>query len=109
MPNHNDLPSRSLPPRAYDTALAAWLTGARQPGGIAVMWRLWLPYPRANALLADLCQLRLPLSAMGVVGERWVRLYLWQHRIMPDLEQRLLAYDHNAMLVDAEQIAGGPA
>src|SRR4051794_4138565 len=108
MSNHNDLPPRSLSPRAYDRALVAWLEGARQAGGIAVMWRLWLPYPQANALLAELRQLGLPLSAMGVVGEHWVRLYLWQHRLLPDLEQRLLTYDPNAMLVDAEQIAGGP-
>ena len=108
MSHQNNLPPRSHPPRAYDAALAAWLNGARQPGGIAVMWRLWLPYLRANVLLAELRQLELPLSVMGVIGEHRVWLYLWQHRIMPDLEQRLLVYDPNAMLVDAEQIAGGP-
>ena len=107
MSHQNNPPPRSYPPRAYDAALAAWLNGARQPGGIAVMWRLWLTYPRANALLADLRQLRLPLSVMGVVGERGVRLYLWQHRLLPALEQQLLTYDPSAMLVDPQQITGG--
>src|SRR3954447_13576931 len=105
MSHQNNLLPRSHPPRAYDAALAAWLGGARQPGGIAVMWRLWLSYPQAKALLDALPQLKLPLSVMGVVGECGVRLYLWQHRILPDLEQQLLTYDTSAMLVDAEQIA----
>src|SRR3954451_6957472 len=99
MSHQNNLPPRSLPPRAYDAALAAWLNGARQPGGIAVMWRLWLFYPRAHALLAELRELELPLSIMGVIDERGVWLYLWQHGILPDLEQRLLVYDPSAMLV----------
>src|SRR5437868_14290148 len=104
MSHQNNPPPRSYPPRAYDAALAAWLDGARQPSGIAVMWRLWLSYPRANALLEDLGQLKLPILVMGVVEERGVRLYLWQYRILPDLEQRLLTYDPKALLVDAQQI-----
>ena len=109
MSHHNNPSPYSYPPRAYDAALAAWLDGARQPGGIAVMWRLWLTYPQANALLADLRQLRLPISVMGVLDERWVWLYLWQHRLLPDLEQLLLTYDTSAMLVDPQQIDGRPA
>ena len=109
MSRQNNPPPRSYPPRAYDAALAAWLDGARQPGGIAVMWRLWLTYPRASALLAELRQLQLPISVMGVVDERWMWLYLWQHRILPDLEPLLLTYDPSAMPVDPQQIEGGPA
>ena len=109
MLHHNDLHPRSLPPRAYDRALAAWLNGARQPGGIAVMWQLWLAYPQANALLAEMRQLQLPLSVMGVINERWMWLYLWQHRLLPDLEPLLLTCDPSAMPVDPQQIDGRPA
>ena len=109
MPHHNDPPSRSLPPRAYDRALAAWLDGAHQPGGIAIMWRMWLTYPQSNALLEELRQLQLPISVMGVVDERWMWLYLWQHRLLPNLEPLLLAYNPSAMLVDPQQIDGRPA
>ena len=104
MLHHNDLHPRSFPPRAYDAALAAWLPGAQQPGGIAAMWRVWLTYPQANALLADLRQLQLPISVMGVIDERWMWLYLWQHRLLPDLEPLLLTYDPSAMQVDPQQI-----
>src|SRR5689334_10422139 len=95
--SQNNPSPRSYPPHAYDAALAAWLDSARQPGGIAIMWRLWLTYPRANALLTELRPLELPLSAMGVIEERGVWLYLWLHRILPDLEPRLLAYDSSAL------------
>ena len=109
MSHHNDLPSRFFPPHAYDAALAARLPGARQPGGIAIMWRVWLTYSQANALLAELRQLQLPLSVMGVIDERWMWLYLWQHRLLPDLEPLLLTYDPSAMPVDPQQIDGRPA
>ena len=109
MSHYNDLPSRSYPPRAYDAALAAWLPGAHQPGDIAIMWRVWLTYPQANALLTELQLVQPPLSMMGVVDERWMWLYLWQHRLLPDLEPLLLTYDPSAMLVDPQQIDGGPA
>lgn len=68
--------------------MAAWL-----PGGIAAMWRLWLAYPQANALLDELRQLQLPLSVMGVIDERWMWLYLWQQRLLPNLEPLPLTYD----------------
>ena len=109
MSHQNNPPPHSYPPRAYDAALAAWLDGARQPGGIAVMWRLWLTYSQANALLAELHQLQLPISVMGVIDECWVWLYLWQHRLLPDLEPQLLAYDPSAVLVDPQQIEVGQA
>ena len=109
MSHQNNPPPRSYPPHAYDAVLAAWLNGARQPGGIAIMWRLWLTYPRANALLAELRPLELPISAMRVIEERGIWLYLWLHRILPDLEPRLLAYDPSALLVDAQQIEVGQA
>ena len=109
MSHQNNPPPRSHPPRAYDQALAAWLKDAQQPGDIAIMWRVWLTYPQANALLADLRQLQLPISVMGVVDERWMWLYLWQHRLLPDLEPLLLTYNPSALLVDPQQIDGRPA
>ena len=109
MSQHNDLPSGSYAPRAYDRSLAAWLPGVHQPGGIAIMWRVWLTYLQANALLTELQLVQPPLSVMGVVDERWMWLSLWQHRLLPDLEPLLLTYSPSAMLVDPQQIEGGPA
>jgi hypothetical protein len=45
---------------------------------------------------------------MGLIGESGVRLYLWQRAIVPGLSEQLLTYDPAAILVDAEQIEGGP-
>ena len=102
MPHQDDLPLRS------DPASAAWLDDAPQPGSIAVIWRLRLAHARAAALLAEMQRADTPVSAVGVIGERSVWLYLWQHKSAPGLHQRLLADDSNVSLVDVEQIVGGP-
>lgn len=108
MPHQNNLSPRSRSSRAGDAALAAWLDDAPQPGDSAVIWRLWLTHARAAALLVELHRAGVLVSTMGVVGERGVYLYLWQHKSVPGLHQRLLIDDPNAILVDAEQIVGGP-
>ena len=109
MSNQNYLPTRSPTTRADDPALTAWLNDTPQPSTIAIIWRLWLPYARAAALLAELHRTGAPVSVMGLLGACGVRLYLWQHAIAPGLSDQLLTYDPSAILVDAEQIEGGPA
>lgn len=115
MLDHDHLSPHAYPPRAHqpapphEQALAAWLDGAMQPSAIAIIWRLWLPHARAAALLAELHRAGAPVSAMGLIGESGVQLYLWQHAIAPGLSEQLLTYDSTAMLVDAEQIESGPA
>ena len=108
MPHQNNLSSRPPSSRAGGAALAAWLNDAPQPDSNAVIWRLWLTHARAAALLAELHRAGVLVSTMGVVGERGVYLYLWQHKSVVGLHQRLLIDDPNAILVDAEQIVGGP-
>ena len=106
MPHQNNLSPRSRSSHAGDAALAAWLDDSPQPGSIAVIWRLRLAHARAAALLTELQRADTPVSATGVVEERSVWLYLWQHRSVPGLHQRLLIDDPNVILVDAEQIIG---
>ena len=105
MLNQNNLPPHAPP---HDRTLAAWLDGAVQPNAIAIIWRLWLPYARAAALLAELHRIGAPISATGLAGECGVRLYLWQRAVAPGLSDQLLTYDPTAILVDAEQIESGP-
>lgn len=112
MSNQNDLPPHAHPPCAsqpapLDRALAAWLSDTPQPSAIAIIWRLWLPHTRAAALLAELHQLGLPLSVLGILDQRGVRLYLWQHTSVPSLHQRLLADDPNAMPADPSRSTAG--
>jgi hypothetical protein len=94
--------------RADASLLAAWLGESPQPSAIAIIWRLWLPHARACALLGELHRSGAPVSAMGLIGERGVRLYLWQRALAPGLSEQLLTYDPTAILVDAEQIDDGP-
>ena len=110
MHHQNHLSSHVRQPTPpHEQALAAWLNGAPQPSAMAMIWRLWLPYPRAAALLAELHNAGAPISATGLIGECGVRLYLWQQASAPGLSDQLLTYDPTAMVVDAEQIESGPA
>jgi len=110
MHHQNHLSSHVRQPTPpHEQALAAWLNGATQPSAMAMIWRLWLPYPRAAALLAELHNAGAPISATGLPGECGVCLYLWQYAIAPEFSDQLLTYDPSAILVDAEQIEGGPA
>ena len=106
MHHQNHLSSQAPP---HEQGLTAWLSNTPQPSPIAMIWRLWLPYARAAALLVELHRAGAPISATGLIGECGVRLYLWQHAIAPGLSDQLLTYDPTAILVDAEQIESGPA